>query len=332
MDYAGWVTTITSLLEYQVTDAASAAPTNVDSFNAVIPAAIDYTENRMQRDLDFIATTVTAANGVMTPNSRLLTLPSVDIPAPSQIPQLLGTPIAPNSIITTTNGSMIANVEWNAYSLSAGEDVSLLLPLKVGGLTLGGVYQIQTAVDANNFTINMGFAATFDDSAAVIGNGIYIVCTQIRPIVSGRKLQPLEPVTRDYLDFSWPEDESPGAGILPVQWCPNDQVTVLVGPAPDQAYGFEAVGTMRVPQLSSLNVSNFLTQQFPDLYVAASMVFLSGYQANYGTSANDPGMAQFWEGEYQKLLGSSVVEETRKRFANMSPSATNPAAAPAKNG
>lgn len=326
MDYSGWITAVCSLLEYQVSNPASATPTNVDAFNAILPSTIDYTENRLQRDLDFLATTVTTATGTMVPNSRLLALPSVDLPAVSNIPLLIGTPVPANSILSTTNGSMIVNVYWPDYQVivGVGENVSILNPIKIAGLTLGGVYQIISEVDADNFTINISFDANADASVVVIGNGIYIVTTQIRPIVNGSKLPPLEPVSRDYLDYAWPDDLSPGPDILPLQWCPNDQATVLVGPAPDQAYGFEAVGTMRVPQLSAANYTNFLTQQFPDLYVACSMVYISGYQRDYGQQSDDPQRAQSWENQYQLLLRSAGVEETRKRFANMFPSPTNP--------
>lgn len=323
MDYAGWITSVATILEYPLVDATTAAPTASADFNAMIPSAIDYTENRLQRDLDFIATTVTST-GTMTPNSRTLTLPSVDLPTVGNIPDLVGDPIPPNSVITTTLNSNIVNVYWPEYNVGAGDFVSLLTPLKVGGLTLGGVYNIITAVDANNFTLNVTFLATSSASATVVGSGIYIVCTQIRPIVGGKRLQPLEATTRDYLDFAWPDEDSVGSGILPVQWCPNDQSAILIGPAPDIAYGFEVVGTMRIPQLSPTNYTNFLSQNVPDLYVAASMVFFSGYQGNYGTQSEDPAKSQSWEAQYQMLLKSAQVEEIRKTYSNMFPSPSSP--------
>lgn len=226
MDYPGWINTICGLLEYQVANAASATPTGVPAFDNSIPASIDYTENRIQRDLNLLATEVTS-QGVMAANSRLVALP--------------------------------------------------------------------------------------------IANGVYIVCSQIRPIVAGAKQQPLEPTTRDYLDFAWPSDASPGANILPVQWCPNNQASIFVGPAPDQNYGFEVLGTIRVVELSATNTSNILTTQFPDMYVAASLVWWFQYQQNAD-------MVQTWEATYQGLLKGATVEETRKQFAGMFPSPSTPAA------
>lgn len=329
MDYAGWITAIVSLLEYpdiSVTDAGTATPTGIPAFDTLIPRAIEYTELRIQRDLDLVATTVTST-GTMIANQRLQTLPQVNIPAVGQVPALVGTPIPPGSLLTTTASSMLVNVEWEGHGLTAGQMVALLTPVPVGGLTLGGDYTIQTVVDADNFTINVGFDATSTDIATVVGNGIYIVCTQVR--LTGQP--PLEPVTRDFLDYSWPSDASLGSDILPVQWCPNDQSNILVGPAPATALGFEVVGTMRIPQLSPENYQNFLTLQFPDLYVAASMVFFSGFQRDFGAQSEDPKMAQSWESQYQTLKSGATVEEARKQFANMFPSPSNPAGLTAKS-
>lgn len=317
MDYQGWVTTVCNLLEYQVVYAATSAPTGVAAFDTSIPAAIDYTENRLQRDLNLLATSITTSTGAMTPNSRNLTLPSFDLPSVSNIPLLIGQPVTAGSILTTTTASALVNVNWPNNNIPLGDPVSLLNPIRVGGVLLGGVYNIIGIVDANNFTINITFEATFAQSVIVIGSGIYIVCSQIRPIVGGVKLQPLEPVTRDYLDFAWPSDLSVGANILPVQWCPDNQTGVLIGPAPDQAYGFEVVGTMRIPQLSAANYQNVLSMQFPDLYVAASMCWFGLYQ-------RDADLAAAWETTYQELLKSATVEETRKQFADMFPSPSTP--------
>lgn len=329
MDYASWITAICSLLEYPIPDATAAAtatPTGLDAFDDIIPRAIEYTELRIQRDLDLVSTTVTSP-GTMIPNQRLQTLPQVNIPAVGQIPALLGTPIPPGSTLTTSAASMSVNVHWVAHGLTAGQLVSLLVPLVVGGLTMGGDYQIITVVDPDNFTLNAGFDATSAATGAVIGNGIYVVCTQVR--LTGQP--PLEPVTRDFLDYAWPDNSSLGSTILPQQWCPNDQTSVYVGPAPATALGFEVVGTMRIPQLSVDNYSNALTQFWPDLYLAASMVFFSGYQRDFGAQAEDPKMAQSWESQYQALLSSAKVEEARKSFANMFPSPSNPSGLTAKS-
>lgn len=236
MDYAGWITGVCAILEYQVADASSASPTTDDDFNNIIPRAIEYTENRLQTDLDFIATMATSS-GALTMNQRLTLLP-------------------------TTPTSEYA--------------------------------------------------------------GTFIVASQIKLVIGGLEQPPLEPVTRDFLEYAWPSDTS--LGVPPVQWCPVDQANILVGPAPDQAYAYKVTGTQRFVQLSSVNTSNFLTAEVPDLYFAASMVFFSGYQRDYGAESEDPKLAQSWENQYQTRLKSNTVEEARKRYSNMFPSPSKPTA------
>lgn len=330
MQYSDWVNAITSILIYDVdvTTPGSSNPTDNSAFNQILPRCIDYVENRLQRDLDLIGTTVTiplpgGTPPTMVANQRLQTLPSTDLPAVNQLPALVGTPISAGSILTTTNGSANINVNWPAHGLTSGKLVAILNPTKIANLTLGGDFVI-TVVDANNFTIVATTNANAPKTVIYIGSGIFVVCSEIRPIVGGVKQQPLEPVTRAFLDFVWPSDASPGANIVPEKWCPNDQATFLVGPAPDQAYPFEAVGTMRIPQLSSSNYQNFLTINFADLYVALSMVFLFGYQRDFGAQSDDPKSAQSWENQYQTLKGSAATEEARKRFADLVQSPSNP--------
>lgn len=325
MLYSGWITAVCTMLEYDanITDATSATPTNNTAFNNMIAGAIDYTENRLQRDLDLLGTVV-PSTGVMVANQRKQVLPQTNIPVPSQNPSLVGTPIAPGSILTTTANSNRVNVFWPAHGVSQGQYVSLLIPVTVANLTLGGVFNAVTIVDADNLVILAPTNATSAGDATVIGNGIYVVCSEIRPIIGGNAQAPLEFVSRETLDNFWPSDASVGANVPPVQWTANDQTSILVGPAPDQAYGFEAVGTMRVPQLSAANYTNLLTQWFPDLYLQASLVFWFQYQRDFGAQAENPQTAQSAENQYQLLLKSAGVEEARKRLGNMIPSPSNP--------
>ena len=174
--------------------------------------------------------------------------------------------------------------------------------------------------------------------------GTFIVASSIRPILGGVGYgqgvygtgpfggggvsgAPLEMVSRAMMDFAWPSDASPGANIVPAYWCPNDERSILVGPAPDQSYGFEVVGTQRFVQMSAANPSNFLSQELPDLYVAASLVWLFGYQRDFGAQSDDPATAQSWEAQYGKLLQSAAVEEARKKYGDMFPRLTKPTAA-----
>jgi hypothetical protein len=94
----------------------------------------------------------------------------------------------------------------------------------------------------------------------------------------------------------------------------KDQWTIILGPAPSAPYNIEILGTIRPVPLSPTNSQTFLTQYLPDLFTAASMVFMSGYQRDFGSQSDNPQQAQSWENQYQLLFKSANAEEMRKRY------------------
>lgn len=222
MDWSEYVTRIGALIQEVVVSAASSAPFTSDAANINLYTSIDYTENRLQSDLDFINTITTNSSGTLTPNSRLFTYPTA--------------------------------------------------------------------------------------------GGTFVVVQQLALIVGGERQPPLLPVSREYLDNAYPSNTPLTPSTLPACWTFNDGVSALVGPSPDSSYPVEVVGTMRCLQLSSSNTSNFLTENVPELYIAASMVQWSGYQRAYGAEADDPKMAMSWEQQYQLLMKTNLIEEFRKKF------------------
>jgi hypothetical protein len=129
---------------------------------------------------------------------------------------------------------------------------------------------------------------------------------------SGTRNQ-LVPVSRDYLDAVW---NSISGATVPQFFALLDGSNIIVGPWPDSAYVAEVVGTIRPTPLSQSNTSTFLTTNLPDLFVAASMVFVSGYMRNFGSQSDDPRMSASWEDQYTKLAASAEREELRKKFAS----------------
>lgn len=163
----------------------------------------------------------------------------------------------------------------------------------------------------------------------LVTNGINVITPSGTAADSGTR-NPLTPVSRDYLDLAWPS--STGA-TLPTSYAMLTQGTILVGPWPDAAYTVEWVGTQRPTPLSSTNPTTLLSLYFPDILVAGSMIFLSGYQKNFGSQADDPKMAQSWETQFTTLMASAAAEEFRKRLmgSSWSPLTQGPAAQPARN-
>ena len=129
---------------------------------------------------------------------------------------------------------------------------------------------------------------------------------------------PLPPVSRVVLDLHWPSNVLATRGI-PTMFAMTTQWDLVLGPSPDDAYVLEVVGTYRPAALSASNQTTFLSERLPDLFVAASMVFMSLYQRNFasaqGQSGNDPMMGGNWEAQYQSLFASAATEEARKMFA-----------------
>ena len=134
----------------------------------------------------------------------------------------------------------------------------------------------------------------------------------------------LLPVTKEYLNTIY---TSLSGAATPQYFAMIDQSNMIVGPWPDNNYTVEIVGTIRPASLSSGNTETFISLYLPDLFIMASMIYVSGFQRNFGRQSDDPAMAQSYESQYQTLLGPAVVEEARKKFQSGAWSSMSPAVA-----
>lgn len=123
---------------------------------------------------------------------------------------------------------------------------------------------------------------------------------------------PLAPIDKSYLDSVW---GSSTGSTIPKNFAMIDQWNIIVGPWPDANYKVEVIGTIRPNPLSATNTATFLTTYLPDLFIAASMIFASGYQRDFGAQADNPQQAQSWEAQYENLIKSAGIEEIRKKWA-----------------
>lgn len=136
---------------------------------------------------------------------------------------------------------------------------------------------------------------------------------------------PLLPTTKEFLDAVYGASSSAGT---PKYYCAFNDNVFLVGPYADASYTVEIIGTYRPESLSESNTETFLSKYLPDLFVAASMVYISLYQRTFvGANANDPQMGAGWEGQYQTLFRSAAVEEARKGYEAAAWSSQAPATA-----
>lgn len=153
----------------------------------------------------------------------------------------------------------------------------------------------------------------------VTSNGIFVTVQGINVITpagtvpdNGTRVA-LQPISRDYLDTV--HNSSTGATGVPKFFAMIDQDSIIVAPRPAANYVVEIIGTIRPNALSASNPNTFLTQYLPDLFLAASMVFGSGYQRDFGSQADNPQQAASWEMQYQTLFKSANAEELRKKFS-----------------
>jgi hypothetical protein len=121
---------------------------------------------------------------------------------------------------------------------------------------------------------------------------------------------PMERVTLDVLNFTWPSATSTGT---PGRYALLNDTSVRVAPTPDGAYTAEFIGTQRPDPLSTDNPNTFISDNLPNIFVAASMIFGAGYLQNFGQASDNPQLAQSWEGQYQNLKAGVSIEELRRK-------------------
>jgi hypothetical protein len=113
----------------------------------------------------------------------------------------------------------------------------------------------------------------------------------------------------------------------PQYFVPFNDNLFLVGPFSDATYYVEIVGTYRPASLSSTNTTTFISLYLPDVFIMASMIYISAYQRNFGRANDDPQMAITYESQYQALLKSAMMEENRKKFEAAAWSSQSPSTA-----
>lgn len=145
----------------------------------------------------------------------------------------------------------------------------------------------------------------------VVTNGINVITPSGTTDPDLGTRNPLTPCSYDVLNMLWPSSDG---AATPTMFAMLTDQSIILGPWPDTTYTLEVVGTIRPNQLSADNPETYLTLYLPDLFLAASQLFLS--TKDYGSKASDPNKTVIEEQKYQMLLGSANAEEQRKRYAS----------------
>lgn len=174
-----------------------------------------------------------------------------------------------------------------------------------------------------------GYPLVTGSRSLTVPEGTFVVTEQINVITPAGTINPnlgirnpCLPVAKEFLDAVYGSSTATG---LPQYFTAFNDNLYYVGPFPDQQYYVEIVGTYRPNSLSSANPETFISKYLPDVFIMASMIYVSGYQRNFGRASDDPAMAQSYEGQYQILLKGATVEEARKKFESSGWTSQSPA-------
>lgn len=169
---------------------------------------------------------------------------------------------------------------------------------------LGAIVTQTTTLTAGNRNLNWGNSFFVVESLNVI-----TPATTTNPDQGTRN--PVLPATKEVCDNLYPSSTASG---VPSYLGRVTQSSAVLAPWPDQAYTVEITGTQRPTPLSASNTTTFISTYLPDLMVAATMIYMSGYIQNFSATGDNPQMATNWQGHYQDLLKSATTEEARKKF------------------
>jgi len=164
------------------------------------------------------------------------------------------------------------------------------------------------------------YTFTGGSNTLTIPTSQFIVPQTFEVIDNSGNSTPLLPVTKEYIQNVWGSGSTQG---LPQYFAVyggdtnttgNTSQNIIVGPTPNNSYGVRLTGTVRSAPLSATNTTTFISTYLPDMFIMASMIYISAFQRNFGRLNDDPQMAQTYESQYQALKASALVEENRKKF------------------
>lgn len=169
-------------------------------------------------------------------------------------------------------------------------------------------------------TSNSSYSFSSGNNTLTIPSTGFVVLQTIEVINGSGVSTPLLPVGKEYIQNVFGGGSTTGVPVVFAVYGGDAATTgltsqnIIVGPTPDSSYSVRLTGTIRSSPLSATNTTTFISTYLPDLFIMASMVYISAYQRNFGRINDDPAMAQTYESQYQGLLKSAMVEENRKKF------------------
>ena len=289
LNYAQYVTQISTMAVVQPTDSA---------FQNILTQMITYAENRMYRDLDFLFTSGSSTAYSLTAGSRVLNVNADTFP--------YGTLVVPEQINVITPAG------------TSNPDLGNRVPL------LPTTKEFLDACYGSGLPANRSlpqYWVPFDDYTFLVGpypDASYVV--EIVGTYRPQSLGYLPPViSAEYatITFSSAHGLTTGDTITlynfyPIGW--NATFTVTVTGTTTVTVATTAAPATTIGTAALPSSTTFISLNLPDVFIMASMIYVSAYQRNFGRANDDPQMAVTYESQYQALLKGAAVEEARKKF------------------
>lgn len=232
---------------------------------------------------------------------------------------ITGSGVPSNTYIVSGSGSSWVinnNATFNSTVVSSEPDPFTILIPQAITYAENRIYRDLDFL--STVSVNATYSTTFANRKVTIPADAFVTIQDINVITPAGTPSPdtgtrnqLLPTTKEFLNATYPNSQSLA---LPSYFAMLDQNSIILGPVPDNIYTIEIIGTIRPNSLSSTNQTTFISLYLPDLFLMASMIFVSGYQRNFGRQSDDPAMAQSYEAQYKTLLAGAMVEEARKKF------------------
>jgi hypothetical protein len=140
---------------------------------------------------------------------------------------------------------------------------------------------------------------------------VNVITPASAPTASEGTRNPLTISTKEYLTAVY------GSGAVlgqPSKFAIISPTILIFGPWPDQNYPIELVGQNWVDQLTATNTTTWVSTYLPELLLAASMIWMTGFMKNFGAQSDDPRSAVSWETQYASLRDSAMIADLRRKF------------------
>lgn len=216
-----------------------------------------------------------------------------------------------------TYSSYVQQISTMAVVSATDPNFTIVIPSMIDYAEL----RIQRDLDFLSTQVsNSSYSFTSGNNTLTIPTAAFVVMQTFEVINGSGASSALLPVTKEYIQNVYGSGSTTGLPQYFAVYGGDSATTgltsqnMIVGPTPDSAYSVRLTGTIRSAPLSASNTATFISTYLPDLFIMASMIYISAYQRNFGRLNDDPQMAQTYESQYQALKAGAMTEENRKKF------------------